>query len=101
MCHFGIVSLSLSKHRILCQTGSQDIQRISSYITDIVETDDFQDEPSSGPREEWMLLAELSTTQSSYDHLENLSEIVNDSRNYTLEQIGNMPTWIQQMKESY
>ena len=69
----------------------------------MIQTDDLEDdEISSGTREEWMLLAELNTSQSSQEYIESLPDsVVTDSRNYTEEQIGNMPTWIKDTKENF
>ena len=95
--------LESEQGQTLVPNWGQEIDRILCYINALIQTDDFEEnETPSGTREEWMLLAELNTSQSSQEYMESLPDSVfTDSRNYTEEQIGNMPTWVKDMKENY
>ena len=89
--------------RELVPNWKHELDNISSYFDQVHDDDDFE-EPLSGEREEWMLLAELNSsvstsTMNTPDTPESYWE--SDCKNYTDEQIGNMPSWISTQKEQY
>ena len=69
--------------------------------------DDTDCEAEPGEREEWMFLTELNMSLSESISCPDVEFILPPnywqqlSQAYTEEQIGNMPTWIEQQKDSF
>ena len=96
--------LETSEGQMLVPNWTRELENIQMYIDDLPRTDDDFEEPSCGEREEWMFLAELkskddgtvnnNSEQSCTDYWQH------DRKLYTDEQIGNMPTWIEDQKKN-
>ena len=80
---------------------SQEIDNLTTYYKELPLQDNFKDS-TCGEREEWMFLAELnSSSHPSTDDNEICPDYWRtDLQHYNTEDIGNMPTWIQQQKEN-
>ena len=81
----------------------QQINSISEYVNQITDKDDFT-ETDTGKREERMILADLKCngngeTEQTCD-CQTDTNIAEDRSFYTKEQIGDVPHWIDEQKES-
>ena len=90
----------------LVPNWSQELNNVSAYYEDLSDsaTKAYQC-VNSGEREQWMFLAELNLSSQNNSNKTNLN-IPNDywqtdSKHFTDEEIGNMPSWIQQQNESH
>ena len=79
----------------------QQINSISEYVNEIIDKDDFP-EIDTGEREQWMLLADLKfqcDTETDKDIHSETEHYLEDRSKYTLEEIGDMPHWINEQKK--
>ena len=90
----------------LVPNWSRELDTISAYIEGNLD-DDTDCETGLGEREEWMFLAELnmssseSSSNSDAEFISSPNYWQQQNQTYTEEQIGNIPTWIEQQKESF
>ena len=81
----------------------QQINLISEYVNEIIDRDDFP-EIDTGEREEWMILTDLKfqcDAEIIDKDIHNETEHYLDDRSkYTLEQIGDMPHWVNEQKKA-
>mgnify|MGYP001794148736 CR=1 FL=1 len=82
----------------------QQINSISEYVNQLTDKNDFV-ETDVEEREEWMILADLKLKSNS-DHSTSNEKDLNcqadhyyeDRSNYTMQQIEDMPQWIDKQK---
>lgn len=76
--------------------------KLQSVIQTQQETEDLHvDAQSENTHEEWMIISDLHTPfiNSSQTNSESANEWHNDRSDYSEQQIGEMPTWIKNMRE--
>lgn len=80
----------------------QQINSVSEYMNEIIDNDDFT-EIDTGEREEWMILADLKLKSDAETDIVFDSETEpypEDPTKYTIEEIGDMPHWINEQKKA-
>lgn len=95
--------LETPKARQVVPNWLQQIDSISEYVNEIIDRNDFP-EIDTGEREEWMILADLKfqcdAEINDKDIHSETEHYLDDKSKYTLEQIGNMPHWINEKKKA-
>ena len=90
----------------LVPNWSREIDTISSYIDSISTNDEIQPDHTEEEQEEWMLLAQLNMDSHDESHTDINTHLdpqywQEHNQCYTQEQIGNMPSWIHQQKDTF
>lgn len=94
--------LQTTDAKLFVPNWSHQINLISEYVNHLVEKDDFI-ESDTDEREEWMILADLklkgdNETNKLMDCSTDFYE--QDRLKYTIQEIGDMPHWINMQKNS-
>ena len=94
--------LETAKAKTVVPNWLQQINSISEYMNEIIDNDDLT-ESDTGEREEWMILADLKSKSDAETNILFASETEpypEDRTNYTIEEIGDMPHWINEQKKA-